>query len=128
MESRQWLFLEGWCQFISFLKSTLTCLNNWYLCTHICNQQNLKANSFWKSYIILANSFATQDYLSRISLHKQWIQLFAFIYWVFTLSFNEVIETSGDMKRRRADTWISIPALPVMTLVQLISFTPCFFN
>ena len=84
-----------------------------YRHSYICNQQNSKADSFRESYIILANCFATQDYPSRMSLHKQWIQLFAFIYWVFTLSFSEVIETSGDMKTRTAETWIHIPALPL---------------
>ena len=84
-----------------------------YMHSYICNQQNLKADSFRKSYIILANCFATQDYPSRMSLYKQWIQLFDFIYWVFTLSFNEAIEASGDMKTRRAETWICIPALPL---------------
>lgn len=84
-----------------------------YRLSYICNQQISKADSFRKSYIILANCFATQDYPSRMSLYKQWIQLFAFIYWVFTLSFNEVIETSGNMKTRTADTWIHTPALPL---------------
>lgn len=95
-----------------------------YRLSYICNQINfLKAHSS-KILYNFSKLLATQDYPSRMSLYKQWIQLFAFIYWVFTLSFNEVIETSGNMKTRTADTWIHTPALPLTSYDHSVNFTP----
>lgn len=98
------------------------------------NQHNPKINSSQKSYLILATCFATQDYPNSMSfsnLQKQWIRLFAFIYWVLTSSFNEIIifiyrKLYVYMEVIRAKGWVCIPLLSLTSYIPSLQYLNLF--